>query len=568
MKGALVPEFVACLREGYTFRSLWRDLMAGVIVGIVALPLAIAFGIASGVSPAQGLYTAIIAGFVISALSGSRVQIGGPTGAFIVVVFAIVQEHGYDGLAQATLMAGVLLMVMGFARLGGVIKFIPYPMTVGFTSGIALIIAVSQIKDFLGLSMEAGGGEFVHKLAAYAAHLWTLNFWALATGVLTLAVMIVWPRLTRKIPGSLVAILLATLVTSLFDLPVRTIGSEFGEIPALPPMPRMPGFEWSRLPELMPHALTIALLGAIESLLSAVVADGMTGRRHHSNMELVAQGAANMVSPLFGGIPATGAIARTATNIKNGGATPVAGMVHAVVLLFILVFFGRWAVLVPMASLAAVLLVVSYHMSEWRHFLRLLRAPKADVLVLVSTFLLTVFVDLTVAIECGVVLSALLFMDRMSKVSSTRCVTRELREEYDEEDSMSIGLRELPEGVEVFEVYGPFFFGAANQFKDTLGLVRGRPKVLILRMRHVMSVDATAIHALEDVVDKTKRDGTKLIFSGVGKELHSFLFANGLREKLTGVPMLPDIDSALAEARRQLADEEGDAAPPESVDRK
>jgi SulP family sulfate permease len=549
----LVPKIITCFKEGYTLNIFARDVMAGTIVGIVALPLAIAFGIASGVSPEQGLYTAIIAGFLISLLGGSRVQIGGPTGAFVVVVYAVIQEHGYSGLAMATMMAGIMLMLMGFVRMGGVIKFIPYPMTVGFTSGIALIIAASQVKDFLGLTVSGSSAGFLQQLALNSKNIGSFTPWSLVIGSISLGIMLFWPRVTRRIPGSLVAIIAATAMVNLMNLPVTTIGTQFGEVPSGFPALKFAGFEWQRLPELVPHALTIAILGGIESLLSAVVADGMTGKRHRSNMELIAQGAANIVTPLFGGIPATGAIARTATNIKNGAQTPVSGMVHAGVLLLILLFFGRWATLIPMASLAAVLLVVAYNMSEWRYFVRLLRSPRADILVMLCTFGLTVFVDLTVAIEVGIVLSALLFMNRMSKVSEIRHITRELHEDYDPEDSMAITTRSIPGGVEVFEIYGPFFFGIANQFKDTVGIVKSPPRVLILRMRHVMSIDATAIRALEDIIDKVKRDGTKLILSGVSQQLQTLLFQNGLGKKLADVSVFPDIDSSLAEARRLVA---------------
>lgn len=507
MNSPLVPELFSCFKQGYNQKLFLKDLMAGVIVGIVALPLAIAFGIASGVTPEQGIFTAIIAGFIISLLGGSRVQIGGPTGAFIVVVFSIVHDFGYDGLAMATIMAGVLLVLMGMARMGAVIKFIPYPMTVGFTSGIALLIATTEIKDFLGLSITDLSADFLDKLADYAAHFTELNIWAVGIGIISLVILIAWPRISKKVPGAIVAIIFSTSIVQIFDLPVATIGSQFGSVPSMLPTPKLPTFEWNKIPQLVSPALTIALLGAIESLLSAVVADGMTGTRHKSNMELVAQGVANIASPLFGGIPATGAIARTATNIKSGAQTPVSGIIHAVVLLLILIFLGQWAVLIPMPSLAAVLLIVAYYMSEWRHFVQLFRSPKADVLVMLSTFGLTVFVDLTVAIEAGIVLSALLFMNRMSELTETRNITSELNENYDREDDLSISGRSVPEGVEVFEIYGPFFFGAANQFKDTLGIIKSPPKVLILRMRHVLSIDATAMRALEDVVDKTRREG-------------------------------------------------------------
>jgi len=555
MSTRLVPELVSCIQEGCELKHMGREIMAGLIVGIVALPLAIAFAIASGVKPEQGIFTAIIAGFLISALSGSRVQIGGPTGAFIVVVFAIVGKFGYEGLAVATLMAGVLLVAMGVARLGGVIKFIPYPMTVGFTSGIALIIATSQIKDFFGISIPRPSAEFLHKLIEYGDNFHTFKPQTLLIGLISMAVIVFWGRVTKRVPGSIVAILFSTALVQLFSLPVATIGSEFGSVPTALPLPRLPKFDWAMLPQLVSPALTIALLGAIESLLSAVVADGMTGMRHRSNMELVAQGIANIVTPFFGGIPATGAIARTATNIKNGGRTPVAGMVHAVTLLLILICFGRWAVLIPMPTLAAVLLVVAFHMSEWRHFVKLLRSPRSDILVMLSTFGLTVFVDLTIAIQVGVVLSALLFMNRMAKVTEVRNITGELTEDYRErEDAEPVAGREIPPGVEIYEIYGPFFFGAVNQFKDTLGIVKKPAKVLILRMRHILTIDATALRALEDVLEKTRKDGTALIFSGVRPRLRSAFDKSGFSELVGAENIFGNIDEALAGARRVVAE--------------
>lgn len=555
MSTRLVPEFFSCIKDGCDRKNLGREVMAGVLVGIVALPLAIAFAIASGVKPEQGIFTAIIAGFLISFLSGSRVQIGGPTGAFIVVVFGIVAKFGYDGLAMATLMAGLLLIAMGLARMGAVIKFIPYPMTVGFTSGIALIIATTQIKDFFGLTIPTASGEFVDKILDYAHHADTMNSSALLVGGVSLLIIVFWGKVTRKVPGSIIAILVGTGMVHFLGLPVETIGSQFGSVPSMLPMPRLPRLDWAMLPQLISPALTIALLGAIESLLSAVVADGMTGMRHRSNMELVAQGAANIASPFFGGIPATGAIARTATNIKNGGRTPVSGMIHAITLLLILLLFGRWAVLIPMPTLAAILLVVAFHMSEWRHFVKLFRASKSDILVMLSTFGLTVFVDLTIAIQTGIVLSALLFMNRMAQVTEVRNITSELNEEYGKEDALAIATREVPKGVEVFEIYGPFFFGAVTQFKDTLNIVKTPAKVLVLRMRHILTIDATALQALEDLLAKTRKDGTALILSGVRPQLRVSLDRNRFTEKIGQDFIFGHIDEALAGARKILAEQ-------------
>jgi len=513
-----VPKIWSSLREGYTRQKLLNDLLAGIIVGIVALPLAIAFGIASGVKPEQGIFTAIVAGFIISALSGSRVQIGGPTGAFIVIVYDIIQKFGYDGLAIATLMAGALLIVMGLARLGGVIKFIPYPVTVGFTSGIALIIFIGQIPALLGMQMEEVPAEFFEKLITYSEHLRSISLPTTLIAGMTILLIILWPRVTHRVPGSLIAILFTTAVVALLDLPVETIGSRFGAVPTTLPVPRLPALpNWDQLTQLFSPALTIAILAGIESLLSCVVADGMTEGRHRSNMELVAQGVANLIAPLFGGIPATGAIARTATNIKNGGRTPVAGIVHALTLLLILLFFGKWAIMIPMPALAGILVVVAWNMSEAHLFIKLLNGPRGDVLVLLSTFGLTVLIDLTVAIPLAMVLVAFLFMQRMADVTQFGFIIRELRDDTEEnmDDPDSLRNREIPTGVEVFEINGPFFFGAADKFKNALGEISSPPKVLILRMRHALTLDATALQALETVLARARRNGTQLVLSGV-----------------------------------------------------
>lgn len=548
----LVPKIVTVFREGYSVPTFLRDLTAGVIVGIVALPLAIAFAIASGVKPEQGLYTAIIAGLIISLLSGSRVQIGGPTGAFIVIVYGIVQRHGYDGLATATLMAGVLLIIMGIARLGAVIKYIPYPVTVGFTGGIAIIIAAGQIRDFLGLSMADVPAGFIAKVKSYSASLGSVNPAAAAIGLITILLVVLWPRVTRRVPGSLIAIILTTAVVQVFHVPVETIGSRFGSVSGALPVPSLPGLRWDMVPELFSPALSIALLAGIESLLSAVVADGMTGRRHRSNMELVAQGVANIASPLFGGIPATGAIARTATNIKNGGQTPVAGIVHALTLMLIMLFFGKWASLIPLAALAGILMVVAYNMSEWHLFVKLLRSPKSDITVLVVTFLLTVLVDLTIAIQAGVVLAAFLFMRRMAEVTQVSYVTKMMNDEEEQDDPNSLKQRTIPAGVEVFEVNGPFFFGAADKFKYTLSLVQKKPKVLILRLRSVLSLDATALRALEDVYGRTRREGTVLLLSGVHAQPLIVMERSGFLDQVGEKNVMENIDAALDRARSLL----------------
>ena len=544
------PKLITVLREGYSLPLFFRDLTAGVIVGIIALPLSIALAIASGVKPEQGLFTAVIAGLLISAFSGSRVQIGGPTGAFIVLVYSVVQQHGYEGLAVATLMAGALLICMGVARLGGVIKFIPYPVTVGFTSGIAVIIFVAQIRDFFGLDMAAPPADFIEKIAAYMQHIGSINPHAVVMGALCYVLITYWPRLTHRIPGSLIAIILATLATGLFQLPVETIGSRFGSIPTTLPAPQMPALRWELITQLFPAAFAIAMLAGIESLLSAVVADGMTGRRHRSNMELVAQGIANIVSPFFQGLPATGAIARTAANIKNGGVTPFSGIIHAITLLLIMMLFGKWAILIPMPVLAAILMRVAYNMGEWHLFGRLFRTPKSDVLVLLSTFGLTVLVDLIVAIEVGVVMAAFLFMKRMSEVSHVGFINREIRDD----DRDPAGLRAesdrvIPPDTEVFEIYGPFFFGATDRFKDAIHGLKRSPKALILRMRHVPVIDATGLMALEDVLNKCRREKTQLILSGVHPQPRAALERAGMVDKIGEDNIQPHFDGALNRAR-------------------
>jgi sulfate permease, SulP family len=549
----LVPKLVTALRS-YDRGQFLRDATAGVIVGIVALPLAIAFAIASGVTPDRGLWTAIIAGFLISALGGSRVQIGGPTGAFVVIVYGIVQRYGMDGLTVATLMAGAILILFGVAKLGAAVKFIPHPVITGFTSGIAVIIFSSQVKDFLGLRMGAVPADFIDKWAAFAAHATSITPAAVGVSLLALAIILVWPRIERRIPGPFVALIAATAVVQIFHLPVETIGSRFGAFASGVPHPAIPHVGLAELRLLVGPAFTIALLAAVESLLSAVVADGMIGGRHRSNMELVAQGIANLASPLFGGIPATGAIARTATNVKNGGRTPVAGMVHALTLLLITLFFGRWAALIPLAALAAILVVVAYHMSEWRTFSAELRSPKSDVAVLLTTFLLTVLVDLTVAIEVGMVLAAFLFIRRMAEVTNVSAVTQELEDgvDPDETDPNAVRRRVIPRGIEVYEVNGPFFFGAAETFKDTLGRVAGKPKVLIIRMRSVLALDSTGMRALKDVVHRSRRDGTVVLLADVHMQPLVALTGSPTLQEIGEENVFGNLDDALNRARAVL----------------
>lgn len=543
----LVPKLFTVLK-GYDRRQLVPDLTAGVIVGIVALPLSIAFAIASGLEPRAGLYTAIVAGFLISALGGSRVQIGGPTGAFVVIVYAIVQEHGVDGLAVATLMAGVMLIAFGLARLGAAIKFIPFPVVTGFTSGIALIIFSSQVKDLLGLEMGAVPADFVEKWGAYTRHLDRVNPHALLVSAAALAILVLWPRVSHRVPAPFVALVTAMAMVPLLGLEVETIGTRFGAISAALPAPRLPAVGFAEIRELVAPAFTIAVLAAIESLLSAVVADGMIGGRHRSNMELVAQGVANVASPLFGGMPATGAIARTATNIKAGGRTPVAGITHALVLLVITVFFGRWASYIPLAALAAILVVVAYHMSEWRTFVSELSAPRSDVAVLLTTFLLTVVIDLTVAIQVGMVLAAFLFMLRMSEVTSVKALTRDEAEDGDGE------LRaEVPKGVEVYEIDGPFFFGAAEKFRETMGTVEGAPRVLVIVMAKVPAIDSTGIRALRAVLRRAKKDGTLLVLAGVHAQPMVALGRSDLLDEVGDENLCGDLAGALERGRRHLA---------------
>ena len=549
----LVPKLVTTLK-GYTREQLAADVTAGVIVGIVALPLAIAFAIASGLPPERGLYTAIVAGFLISTLGGSRVQIGGPTGAFVVIVAGVVQRYGVDGLVVATLMAGVILVVFGLVRLGGAIKFIPYPVTIGFTSGIALIIFSSQVRDLLGLEMTAVPAPFLAKWDAYVHAFDSLNPWALFVATATFVIILVWPKIGRRIPGPFVALIATTALVRVLHLPVETIGTRFGAISAGLPRPVLPHVTLPMLTTLAAPAFTIALLGAIESLLSAVVADGMIGGRHRSNMELVAQGFANIASPIFGGMPATGAIARTATNVKNGGRTPVAGITHALTLLLITLFFGRWAGLVPLATLAAILVVVAFHMSEWRTFGTELKAPKSDVAVLFTTFLLTVLVDLTVAIEVGMVLAAFLFMRRMAEVTNISVFTHEFTDPKDdfETDPNAVRRRVVPDGVQVYEISGPFFFGAAEMFKDRVGRIAGKPKVLLLRMRHVPAIDSTGLHALRDLVRRSRHEGTLVILADVHAQPIVVLERSGFLEEIGEENVMGNVDDALNRAREYL----------------
>lgn len=543
MKEIFKPEFFTVLKQGYTKEQFFKDLFAGIIVGIVALPLAIAFAVASGVSPEKGLITAIIAGFIISFLGGSRVQIGGPTGAFVVIVFGILSQYGMDGLIISTILAGIMLIIFGLLRLGSLLKFIPHPLIVGFTSGIALVIFSTQIKDALGLQIESTPADFLGKWSVYFSAISSVNWVAVVITVVTILISIGFGKITSKIPGSFVAIILMTTIVTVFNLPVTTIESSFGEIPNTISL-SFPSIDWSSIQYYFQPALTIALLGAIESLLSAVVADGMIGTNHRSNTELIAQGCANIITPLFGGIPATGAIARTATNIKNGGRTPVAGIIHAITLLFIMLFFAQWAKLIPMSCLAGILILVSYNMSEWRSFTSILKGSAFDIVILVSTFLLTVLVDLTVAIEIGIVLSAILFMKRMA--DNGQAILR------DKESDVMENYKDIPKGIEIYEISGPFFFGAAKHYSEVLKGYASSTKILIIRMRYVPFIDATGIHNFRAVINSLKSEERQIILSGVQSDVRKELDKSGLSDLIGKENIFDNFDTALANAKERV----------------
>lgn len=546
MKEHFTPKLFTILRKGITRQQLQKDLMAGIIVGIVALPLAIAFAIASGVSPEKGLITAIVAGFLISALGGSRVQIGGPTGAFIVIVYAVVQEFGVDGLIVATFMAGVMLIGMGLARLGNLLKFIPYPLIIGFTSGIAVIIFSSQIKDFFGLPIETVPADFIEKWKLYAKNFHGINWAAAGIATGTILISLNFHRISKKIPGSIVAILVSTLLVYFFNIPVDTIETLFGEIPNKLAMPAFPKIDFATIQKLIQPAFAIALLGGIESLLSAVVSDGMIGGRHRSNVELVGQGIANCFSSMFGGIPATGAIARTATNVNNGGRTPIAGITHALVLLVIMLVLSPLAKLIPMSCLAGILIVVSYHMSEWRQFKAQLKASSGDVMILLTTFFLTVVFDLVIAIEVGIVLSAFLLMKRMSDTTKVQLAKDLFIREGDKEDLFDDEMIVLPKGVTMYEIRGALFFGAAQAFQDTITRLPGGPKVLIIRMRHVLFIDSTGIFRLKELISKFKSQGRVIVLSGVSSQVLADLEKGEIFNVMDKNNVVPNLETAAA----------------------
>lgn len=522
---SLKPQLLTSLKT-YNRQTLTADIMAGIIVGIVALPLAIAFGIASGVTPEKGIITAIISGFIISLLGGSKVQIGGPTGAFIVIIYGIIQKYGIEGLMIATVMAGVFLLLFGLLKLGTIIKYIPYPIVVGFTSGIAVTIFTTQIKDLFGLTIESVPSDFIEKWGCYISHFSTADLWCSIVGILSVVIIALTPKVSKKIPGSLVAIIVMTVAALILKnyfgvTTIETIGDRFSVSSAIPDA-HMPAMTWDTIKSLVAPALTIAVLGAIESLLSATVADGVIGAHHNSNTELAAQGLANIASPIFGGIPATGAIARTMTNINNGGKTPVSGIVHAIVLLLIFLFFMPLAKYIPMACLAGVLVIVSYGMSGWRSFLALMKNPKSDVTVLLITFFLTIIFDLTVAIEVGLIIACLLFMKRVSEITDVKAVTDEINEESDMIKDNAEHLT-IPEGVEVYEINGPYFFGAGNKFEEVMAAFGDRPKVRIIRMRKVPFVDSTGIHNLTNLCEMSHNEGIEVVLSGVCEKVHKQL---------------------------------------------
>lgn len=552
----LKPKLFSVMKT-YTKQQCIKDIIAGIIVAIIALPLSIALAIASGVNPEQGLYTAIIAGFCISFFGGSRVQIGGPTAAFVVIIYGIVAKYGMSGLTLATLMAGIILIIMGLCRFGSLIRFIPYTITTGFTSGIAIGIFVGQLKDFFGLKLESVPSEFIEKMIAYGKNFHTLNPHALLIGCIALAILIIWPIIAEKtgssimniIPASLISIIVTTLMVKFLPFDVKTIGDLYTISNKLP-TPVLPQFELSTAKELISPAFTIAILAGIESLLSCVVSDGMVGSKHRSNMELIAQGIGNVCSSLFGGIPATGAIARTAANVKNGGRTPIAGMVHAITLLLILVILMPLASLIPMPTLAAVLIMVAYNMSEWRVFVKLVKSsPKSDILVLVTTFLLTVIFDLVVAIEVGILMAAILFMKRMADVTQMKSWTY-IEEDDDENDPDNINLKTVPKNVGVYEIVGPMFFAAADKVLDVTTSERGKMKAVIIRMRGVPAMDATAIHTFEDLLATCKKKNITLIFSHVQEQPLSVMKKSGFYESVGGNNFRPNIDDALAYAEQ------------------
>lgn len=549
-----IPKSIICFREGYSRHDFIHDLFAGISVGVIALPLALAFAIGSGVAPERGLFTAIVAGFLISFLGGSRVQIGGPTGAFVVIIYAIVQKYGYDGLAVATLIAGAMMVLMGLARFGVLLKFIPFPVTVGFTTGIAIVIFSSQLKDFFGLQIENVPPEFIKKYSVLYQFAHTFNIWAFLISFSSLALIFILRRFYPRLPGAIIILTLATLATQLFRLPLTTIESKFGAIPNLLPAPSFPSFSYDLVKSVFPDAITIALLGAIESLLSAVVADGMTGHKHRSNCELMAQGWANIGSIIFGGIPATGAIARTTANIRLGAKTPVAGMIHAITLLLLMIFLAPFAGKIPLAALSAVLVFVAWNMSELPHFFEILKGSKSDALVLVITFLLTVLIDLTVAVQIGVILSAFIFIKHMTDQTTVQVCEILIKEDSNETPELDDDLlfkTNIPPDIRVFEIIGPFFYSVADLLDEALISLDKQTRIFILRLNKTSLIDATGVRAIKQFSRNCAAKGIIFLISDVSKEKVKFLKDTGI-EKLVGRERIfKEIDSALTYAKNK-----------------
>ena len=552
MHQEFTPKLFTLLKQGISKKTFYNDLLAGIIVGIVALPLSIAFAIASGVSPEKGIITAIIAGIIISVLGGSRVQIGGPTGAFIVIVYGIVQEFGVDGLTLATFMAGFIVIIMGILKLGNLLKFIPYSLIVGFTSGIALIIFSTQINTFFGFEIESLPSDFIEKWGVYFHNFNNINWYALAIAIGTVLISLFFNKVTKKIPGSIVAIFLATIIVLVFKLPVETIESNFGEIPNTLSAPSLPKFNYEMVKSLIQPAFAIALLGSIESLLSAVVSDSMIGAKHRSNIELIAQGVANIASSLFGGIPATGAIARSATNVKNGGRTPIAGIVHGLVLLAIMLLFAPYAKLIPLSCLAGILVVVAYHMSEWRQFVSILKGNKMDIIILLTTFFLTVVFDLVIAIEIGIILSSFMFMKRMSESVEVLNISMDKNTNDKEEMLFDEQFKDLPKEIMIYEINGPLFFGAARQFQETIINHDTDFKVLVIRMRYVPMIDATGFQSLKEIISSFKENGILIILSGISPDLRKHFRQNGIYDLVERKYIVNDIQKAVSKAKDYL----------------
>ena len=528
------PKLFTCIKN-YSLSQFYKDITSGIIVAIIALPLSIALAIASGVSPEKGLHTAIIAGFIISFCGGSRVQIGGPTGAFMIIVYGIISKYGIDGLIIATILAGFILILMGIFRFGKIIKFIPYPIVTGFTSGIALTIFSTQIKDFLGLSIKTVPSEFIYKWQSYISNIGTIDLTTTSIGVISLLIIVFWPKVNKKVPGALIALIVTTLISYYFKLDIETIGSKYGEISSSFPTLSIPSMKFEDIKYLIQPAFTIALLGGIESLLSATVADKMIGGKHRPNTELIGQGVANIASAAFGGIPATGAIARTAANIKNGGRTPIAGIVHSIVLLFVMLVFMPYAKLIPLSSLASILIVVAYNMSEWREFKKLLSSPKSDVFILITAFVLTIVVDLVVAIEVGVVLASLLFMKRMSDVSNVQNINKD-------------NIYNVSEDTLIYRINGPLFFGDADKFADAIEQIQDSTEIIILKMGNVPAMDATALNELENLYNTCKQNKINLIISGLQNQPYSVLKKSGFINKIGKDNICNNIDEALVKA--------------------